>query len=63
MAAATAAVTSMPGVFAPVVAARIELTLIDGVDELKIEDVLIVSYPLLKSCHRELAAIKALIAP
>jgi hypothetical protein len=44
MAAATAAVTSMPGVVAPVVAARIELILMDGVEELKMEDVLIVSY-------------------
>ena len=34
----------MPGVVAPVVAARIELILIDGVEELKIEDVLIMSY-------------------
>jgi hypothetical protein len=44
MAAVTAAVTSMPGVLAPVVAARIELILIDGVEEPKIEDVLIASY-------------------
>jgi hypothetical protein len=44
MAAATAEVTSMPGVVAPVVAARIELILIVGVEGLKIEDVLIVSY-------------------
>jgi hypothetical protein len=34
----------MPGVVAPVVAARIELILIVGVVGLKIEDVLIVSY-------------------
>jgi hypothetical protein len=44
MAAATAAVTSMPGVVAPVVAARIELISTDGVEELTIEDVLILSY-------------------
>jgi hypothetical protein len=44
MAAATAAVTSMPGVVAPVVAARIELRFTDGEEEPKIEDVLIVSY-------------------
>jgi hypothetical protein len=44
MAAATAEVTSMPGVFAPTVAARIELILIAGVEGLKIEDVLIASY-------------------
>jgi hypothetical protein len=44
MAAATAAVTSMPGVVAPVVAARIELILTDGVAELRMEDVLMVSY-------------------
>jgi hypothetical protein len=44
MAALTAAVTSIPGVVAPVVAARIELILTDDVEGLKIEDVLIVSY-------------------
>jgi hypothetical protein len=46
MAAATAELTSMPGVVAPVVAARIELILIAGVvvAELTIEDVLMVNY-------------------
>ena len=34
----------MPGVVAPVVAARIELILIDEVEGLSIEEVLIVSY-------------------
>jgi hypothetical protein len=58
-------VTSMPGVVAPVVAARIELILIDGVEGLKIEDVLIMSYLLsgmmpsrtcsYQSLHRTLA--------
>jgi hypothetical protein len=41
MAAATAEVTSMPGVFAPTVAARMELILIADVGGLKILDVLI----------------------
>jgi len=44
MAAATAAVTSIPGVVAPVVAARIELILTVEVEGFKIEDVLIMSY-------------------
>jgi hypothetical protein len=44
MAAATAAVTSMPGVFAPTVAARMELILIAEDGGLKILEVLMTFY-------------------
>src|ERR1700752_721244 len=57
MAAFTAAVTSIPGVVAPVVAARIELMLtaesVDEVAELRVEDVLIMGYLLSEKRHRE----------
>jgi hypothetical protein len=63
MPAATAAVTSMPGVVAPVVAARIELILTVGVEGLKIEDVPIVDYLLSGRTPSRIAAINAFIAP